>query len=188
MKKLFLIALIGFVNLAMNAQDDNATAQINFYFQIPAISILDLQRTGTDDPISFSLEAPTEAGESFIFPDPNTDQWLNYTVMRESTTTKKKISVKLSSAMPPGLRLKIEAIAASSNGIGTMGTGIPGIFVSLVDQVLINDIGTSATGDGVDNGHNLKYTLQPSTDAEAYAMLTADNYGTKTITYTMSDD
>lgn len=188
MKKLFLIALIGFVNLAMNAQDDNATTQVNFNFQIPAISILDIQKTGTDDPISFPLEAPTEAGESFIFPDPNTDQWLNYTVMRELTTTKKKITVKLSAAMPPGLRLKIDAIAASSDGIGTTGTVIPGIFVSLVDQVLINDIGTSATGDGVDNGHNIKYTLLPSSDPEAYSMMTADNWGTKTVTYTMSDD
>lgn len=188
MKKLFLIALIGFVNLAMNAQGDNTTALVNFNFDIPAISILDIQTTGgTGNPISFPLEAPTEAGMSFLFPAPNSDQWLNYTVMRETTATTKKISVKTSSAMPPGLRLKIDAIA-SINHTGTVGSFAPGLFVSLEDQVLITGIGTSATGDGVDFGHQIMYTLQPSTDQEAYSMLSATNYGNKTITYTMSDE
>ena len=118
MRKLFLVAIIGFVNLAMNAQTpDTKDAQTNMLFTIPNVSLLDIETTGTTSDIQFEMIAPTEAGDPSIFPDANTDHWLNYSFIPGRSQTpqeiKAKIDVKFSddSSIPLGTIIQLSAVS-----------------------------------------------------------------------------
>ncbi|MDZ7846718.1 MAG: hypothetical protein U5L96_08080 [Owenweeksia sp.] len=96
--------------------------------------------------------------------------------------------VLTSGPLPAGVSLQVKADPYAGNGDGTMGTPNAGVNLTNSPQPIVTGIGSCFTGDGVNNGHNLTYTLNLSSNSGAYATLDADNSNTIQVTYTITDN
>lgn len=85
-------------------------------------------------------------------------QWLNYTVLIESAEPSVSISVSVASgSVPEGMELYVEASRYKGFSRGRMGSPIGRIRLSNMPRVLIENIGTSYTGSGRNEGHQLTF-------------------------------
>ena len=178
-----------FITSAVQAQDsydDLHDMQLN----VPSVAIVDLEAAaGTT--IYLGPSAPVEAGQPLDFSaQVNTGLWLNYSSIKStSQNPTRDIEVAITSGpLPTGVQLSVTASPYSGSGDGTMGVPTGPVNLSNAPQPLINGIGSCYTGDGVNNGHNLIYTLNLSGGPGAYATLDADASNTIQITYTISDN
>jgi hypothetical protein len=198
LQKLFFAAVIVLSANAALAQDGKiASHSVNI--SIPEIALLDLEDgTSAQDgsqqtvgQITLVGEMPVEAGDKMTFGDlaTNNDIWMNYSSI-VSGTSSRNVSVKISSgAVPTGLKLTVEAGAATT-GAGTWG-GVTGAL-TLVDenqaaQDIVETIGSVYTESGKDKGHNLTYKLNLADDTTTYGSLRFDTTTALVITYTLSD-
>jgi hypothetical protein len=158
-KKILVAALLGVVSVSANAQDDNTDAH-NIVVSIPEVALLDLEASaGTS--IELGPDAPLEAGEMVSFPSQDNSIWLNYSSIVGSTTEpSRNVTVQISSgSVPAGTFIEVEAAADAGNGDGTMGAPSSALTLSTAPQNILTAIGSAYTGDGVNNGHNLSYSL-----------------------------
>ena len=192
MKKLLLSLTLGLLVFGVsNAQDTNE-AQHGVSITIPEVFILDIEGSGaevtTATVLDLTPDVPTdlEAGEIANFTKTDASLTLNYTSIVASGQTR-NVTVSLDSDMPAGVTLKVKAGAIMGSGSkGTTGTPNAGVTLGATATNLITGIGTSYTGDGNANGHNLTYTL--STDASNFQNLEATTSAiTRTVTYTITD-
>ena len=87
-------------------------------------------------------------------------QWLNYTVLVGASDPRVSISVNIASgSVPEGLKLFVEAgnYKGFSRGKGKVGNPVKKVRLSHQPMVLINNIGTSYTGSGRNEGHQLTF-------------------------------
>lgn len=190
MKRLnFLLSLgIAFFafNIAANAQDSN-TDNHTIGITIPGLAIVDIEPAASKN-ITMAFTAPTEAGQPLIVPLANNTLWLNYSAIKTATNLNYKVGVKLT-ALINGVDIKVQAGAPGGSGDGELGTAAGELTLTTADQNIITAIGSSYTGNGANNGHNLTYNL-------AYgSILGAANYAdlvgavtaqTATVTYTIT--
>jgi hypothetical protein len=131
---------------------------------------------------SLTVVVPSEAGTVIEAVSSNTS-WINYTSIIETGSTN-KVSVILSgTAVPAGTTLKVVAAAHAGTGDGTYGTPTTAVTLNQTAQDLITTIGSSYTGSGNTNGHQLTYTW--SVDADAYATVVTAAAADITATYTI---
>lgn len=185
MKRKFIYLAIASMAICTGAyaQADGPTASHTIGVTIPPLAIIDIESAVSPN-LTFTFTSPTEAGNPITAPQSDNSLWLNYSAINAASTSK-KISVKLS-ALIPGIDIKLLAAAASgSSGGGTLGTPVAEFTLSATDQPLINSIGSSYTGDGASNGHQLTYKIS-STQAN-YQNYVAASVGSATVTYTISD-
>ena len=155
---------------------------------IPEVALLDLEATnGTN--VALNPSVPTEAGLALSFPVTDASIWLNYSsIVGSNTETTRNVTAQITSGVvPAGTSLKIAVATYSGNGDGLMGTPTPPIALSNEAQNVITGIGSSYTGNGVNKGHNLQYTLDLLPSAGAYGLLDFDFNETLVITYTLTD-
>lgn len=186
--KLSLLLFFVSVFLCCGAQDAlNDSHKI--VIGVPSVAIVDLE-SNYGSTITLAAVAPQEAGHSLKFNHlSNSGIWLNYSSIKStSKNPTRDISVAVSNGpLPAGVNLQVVASAYSGNGDGTMGIPAGAVNLSTTPQVLVTDIGSCYTGDGVYNGHNLTYTLSLGTRANSYSALDADESKSISITYTISD-
>lgn len=88
-------------------------------------------------------------------------QWLNYTILIESADPTASISVSIASgSIPEGMELYVEASRYKGFSRGRMGSPTGRILLSNMSRVLIENIGTSYTGSGRNEGHQLTFFFQ----------------------------
>ena len=129
--------------------------------------------------VNLTFAAPTIAGNPLLAVTDNS-RWLNYNIT--GTTTTHSISARLETALPDGLQLQIvagvyqgtwggSALKPNQRGAKYYDStplqdtpGIPATVVtlSLIDQVIVSNIGTFDTGTGAYLGHQLTYTMRIS--------------------------
>lgn len=88
-------------------------------------------------------------------------RWLNYTILMKDQEPHYSITAQLMAGeVPKGTVIRLRA--GSYFGPGEGKTGIPTgeIIVSETPQVIIDQIGTSHTGNGLNVGHQLFYTIE----------------------------
>ena len=141
---------------------------------------MDIEPTASKN-LTLSLVAPTEAGTTFADVT-NSTLWLNYTTIK-TATTQYKVSVSMSPVVS-GFDLKVVA-GAASGAFGTAGSPQSLVTLSGTAQTLINAIGSCYTGDGSNKGHNLTYTLSPSS-TNFGNMVGGGTATSTTITYTIA--
>lgn len=187
MKKFALtlgLALVGTMAFAQDDQDDSH--QISF--AIPATSILDIEGPGGNNGINFTPEAITEAGNAFDFNLSNSTLWLNYSNIKASAETTRKVTVGMTNDLPTGMTLTVAAGTDAGNGNGVKGTPNASA-ITLANgssSTIITGIGSAYTGNGINNGHQLTYNL--SFDDAEFQTLSADLNESVTITYTIADE
>ena len=167
---------------------DSNIDEHNALITIPEVALIDLEATnGTT--VSLNPTAPTDAGLALSFPVTNASIWLNYSsIIGSSTEASRNVTAQITSGtVPAGTSLKIAVATDSGNGDGLMGTPSAPIPLTNVAQNIITGIGSSYTGNGVNKGHNLQYTLDLLPSAGAYGLLDFDFNETLVITYTLTD-
>jgi hypothetical protein len=187
LSKLFFAALIVFASTTTFAQDSE-TDMHNLTITIPEVALLDLEAPSNNTDVSLIGTASSEAGEAVEFNATNSTIWLNYSSIIGGSN-KRNITAKITSGnVPAGLSLKVQAGAANTSfGNGDFGTpAAAALVLNDSDTEIISNVGSVYTGDGVNKGHNLTYSLVQS---GSYEDLRHNGAGeTLVITYTLSDD
>ncbi|MBN1821848.1 MAG: hypothetical protein JXR31_14735 [Prolixibacteraceae bacterium] len=166
----------------------NKSESHNISIEIPEVALLDLE-TNSSSSISLSPVSPNEAGNSLDFSNAfNSQIWVNYSSIVGSSIPDRKVSAFVEGAIPDGVKLSVSASSYSGNGGGKLGTPVGKVFLSEQIQDVITNIGSCYTGDGVNNGHLLTYSLELENEESGYASLNFDNSTTISITYTLSDN
>lgn len=105
--------------------------------------------------ISIDLSAIATAGMHTEMVADNT-QWINYSLEVNPAEPFASISVEIASGnIPNGIELYIQAGYYTGSGRGKTGRPTGKIRIDHMPKVLINDIGTSFTGHGRHQGHQL---------------------------------
>ena len=184
----FIFIIFSQIIKAQDTNQDTHTVTIGFP-QVVTLSLL--SDTGTA--IVLKGDAPSEAGNSVIFNDTNSDIWINYScsIIGTSVEPTKSIAAQITQGMVPlGLRLSVIASKDASQGGGTLGVpeSTPVVLNHLKANTVIDGIGVSYTGSGTTKGHNLTYTLSLDPTLGSYALLDFNQSGSLTVTYTLSDN
>ena len=189
MKKLSLsIAAILFFLGVSFGQDTNNDSH-NIAFNINAFAILDIESAaGGNTTIDLTPTAPTEAGLGIDYSGAqNSDLWLNYSSIVSAGKTRSITAQMTTANLPGGVTLNVETGTATSSAkkgnVGS-GTSVQSFDPSGTAMTVVSGIGSCITGDGANNGCNLKYTV--SFDDSQYGSLEEGSYNA-TITYTISD-
>lgn len=190
LKKLFFAAVIVLSANVSFAQDTKIASHL-VTITVPQIALLDLEvASGTTD-VTLAGTAPSEAGLPMTFGTAATNAtiWMNYSSIVKGSLLR-NVSVAITNGtVPSGLKLTVEASAASSDGKGTLGTASSELTITNVGQSIVTGIGSSYTGNLATKGRSLTYKLNYATDeATDYAALRfVDLAAPLTITYTLTD-
>jgi hypothetical protein len=173
------------IGFAQDGADDTHTVTIT----VPTVALVDIEPAASKN-LTILFVAPTEAGEALTDPDDDTTLWLNYSSIKSGAATTNTVSVKLD-ALLPGVDINVTAGADAGGGDGDVGTPAgAALTLTTADQVIVSAIGSSYTGDGATNGHNLTYSVDGATTGgtAAYADLVAAAGSAVTVTYTISNN
>ncbi len=190
MKNVFstLAAILIFSGMAL-AQDNNdaSTDNHNVAIKINPVAILDIETEGSD--VEFIPTAPTEAGLGFDFSATNNSLWLNFTSTVSKNDKAREIQVSYSGTLPAGVTLKVATTTnATGNGKGNRGSstyvGTP-LTLTDKDQDFITGIKTAFTGDGINNGYQLTYSM--GMEENDYETLLSGDYNV-VVTYTITGE
>ena len=197
MRKLWMVAAATSFAFAMNAQDSGIETQA-IGVVIDAHALVDV--VNDEVVFDFSADDPAEAGSPFVLgSNMNQSTHLNYSLMLSNGgLADGTISVRIND-MNEGMYMSLLADGTGPASLdpaayGTLGNvtanfdataGGPSVKLTSNDQVLIENIGSSYTGNGAGNGYQLFYTAH----IDNYALLDADNGAQDmgTITYTIAE-
>lgn len=133
--------------------------RVNISVSIPEIAMIDLAPSTST--IELSLRPPRQAGDPIDMSQTNNDsKWMNYTSSIAPKGPKKNISAQiLSGSLPRGLHLSLRAGKYSGSGKGKQGNPRKDIILSNLPQVIVKNIGGAYSGKGVQQGHQLFFSL-----------------------------
>jgi len=197
MKKLWMVAAATSVLVNLSAQDGSTETQ-SVGVIIDAHALVDVVDNGLV--FDLSTNTPTEAGEGMSFSaNSKLSTFLNYSLMLSNGgLADGSISVKASN-IKPGVKLLLQADGSAASSLNSATNGDLGTVVATFDkqqgaspvestasdQTLIENIGSSYTGDGTGKGYELTYFVA----LDDYSLLDADdgNQDVATVTYTIAE-
>jgi hypothetical protein len=171
------VLIIIFVNLAISTF---AQTSANIAITVPSYALLDIALNNTA--FNLNLVAPTEAGNIATINPTNSAKWINFTSAVGVGITR-KITAQISGTLPTGLNLKLLVSPYAGAGGGTLGTSSGTLNLNGTAQIIINNIGGAFTGDGINNGYKLNYTLE----ILDFGLLKSQS-STFSIIYTLADN
>lgn len=197
MKKIWIVAAATSLAFSVSAQDSGVETQA-IGVVIDAHALVDV--VADEIVFDFSADDPAEAGSPFVLgANKNQTTHLNYSLMLSNGgVADGTISVRIND-MNEGMHMTLladgtPAASLDQAAYGTLGTvasnfdatqGANPVILTATDQVLIENIGSSYTGNGSGNGYLLQYTAH----INDYSQLDADNGSQDmgTITYTIAE-
>jgi hypothetical protein len=197
MKKIWIVAAATSLAFSVSAQDSGVETQA-IGVVIDAHALVDV--VADEIVFDFSADDPAEAGSPFVLgTNKNQTTHLNYSLMLSNGgVADGTISVRIND-MNEGMHMTLladgtPAASLDQAAYGTLGTvasnfdatqGANPVILTATDQVLIENIGSSYTGNGSGNGYLLQYTAH----INDYSQLDADNGSQDmgTITYTIAE-
>jgi hypothetical protein len=187
MKKYLMANLIGLflLSFSFRAECQWSESSIPVRLTLPEIALVDIEPS-FDNSVRFDLSPVTESGASpQIIKTEESQLWLNYTSSSRVQGNQRKIIVQvINSGFPEGFSLSLKASEYSGNGKGKTGSPSESILLSDKPRNLISGIGNCYTGDGIQNGHLLNFTLKITNYT---AISNAAEFGL-TILYTITDN
>jgi len=188
MKKVhFFICLAFFILLFYaKAYSQMEEAEANVYFTLPQIALVDVE-PGLDNSIIFRVNTSAESGESpFLELPVNDELWINYSSSLATTQNSRSIVAEISQGdIPDGIQFYLEASTYSGTG-GSGQVGQPSGRIELNSQPrpIISNIGNCYTGDGINNGHRLSFSIDVSDYSRVYSV----DESSFVVLYTISDN
>lgn len=178
MKRLIFI-ICGFCAISSFGQGQGS---VNATFNLFQVAMLDLEPNNST--VTLNLSSAIEAGEKAAVVMTNNEKWINFSSAVTSSAAPRSISVKIEDGqVPAGIYLKL--ITSSYMGIGQGMLGSPSgvLTLSSTPQTIISNIRGAYTGDGINNGYKLIYSLE----IYDYKLLDFNQTATLSITLTLSD-
>lgn len=177
-----IVILLFFSNVVFGQLEEG---EINVFFSVPEIALIDIEPS-IDNSVHFSIVPSAETGESPLIEN-HTSQtlWLNYSSATTTPENTRSIMAEISQGtIPEGIILYLEASVYSGTGDGA--TGYPSGKVSINNhaQQIIAGIGSCYTGDGINNGHSITYSI----DISDYSKIHSIEHSDFTILYTITDN
>jgi hypothetical protein len=187
MKKLSLLCTVfSFLGASTVFAQDTDEQSHNVSITFPEIALMDIESTNNSN-VSFQLNASgVEAGQEYVIDEENQDLWINYTSVVADNSSDRSITV-VAASVPSieGLTLRVVAGPHIGSGGGELGTPTSVVTPSTNPVEIITNIGSSYTGNGNSNGHNLTYYLDYSGDFENLNV--SDAGSTISLTYTITE-
>ena len=174
MKNIFIII---FIMLTFSAFSQTS---INVAITVPNIALLDIAPDNTA--FNLNLLAPSESGNPITINPANSTKWLNFSSAVAVGITR-RIMAQVSGTLPVGLNLKLVVSSYAGAGAGVLGISSGTLILSGTPQAVVNNIGGAFTGNGINNGYNLSYSLE----VLDYSLLRSQT-STFSIIYTLSDN
>lgn len=157
------------------------TGSANTSVTLSEVAMMDIEPNNSA--ISLTLNSPSEAGLPVTNGVNANSKWINYS-SAVSVGETRTISAQISTgSVPAGTIIQLTA-SGISTGAGTRGSSAGTINLSSSPQVIINGIGGSYTGTGVNNGHSLTYNLV----IQNYSQLDNASTNVLSILFTISDN
>lgn len=183
MEKIILSILFSIFLGTLTAQN---TVSHTVTISVPKIAILDIESSGSDD-IEFIIDKPDEAGHTIDFSDiHHTGLWLNYSSVKSSGQPDRTILATLSGALPEGFHLYLEASDFNGSGKGKLGSSTGRKELTNQPVGIIDNIGSCYTGNGLNNGHALTYSLE--FDDDNFGQIAQGNFNNISVTYTFLEN
>ncbi len=187
----FCSAILFFLNLVINnplcanGQYQKATHKINV--SIPEVALLKLIDEEPDRS-HFNVFPPGEAGDPIQLSKFQSGKgiWINYTSIINDINHRRKVVAMVQDEIPSGLRLLVEASEASGTGRGMLGRTAGPVVLSGEPTEVISDIGSCFTGQGIENGHHLTYSIETDETDGTCAILAQQEIVVNVI-YTLTD-
>lgn len=155
---------------------------INANFNLNEIAILDIEPNNST--VTLNLDSPLNSGEKVRVVTANNNKWINFSSAISNNSSKRNLSIKIEDGeVPTGVHLKLNTSNYSGIGNGELGLANSNITLNKTSQVIISNIGGAYTGNGVNNGYKLTYSLE----IYDYKLLDMDNSETLTISLTLTD-
>ncbi len=188
-KTIVRLKLLAFVSIflisgALMAQGDTRTDQHDVSVVIPNVALLDLETAGVKN-ISADFTHNGEAGAPLLPPAINSSLWLNYSSILTAAVTSRSVTVSISAGSTPGVNVIVAAAAATSDGVGTLGTIGSPVTLTGTTAPLITSIGSAYTLTGTGKGHQLTYSF--GTNTTNFASIVSGT-ATVTVVYTLVDN
>jgi len=187
-KHIVLVVLM-LVTPLVKAQTDNEASHSLKIF-IPEVALLSIQSSSSTN-IVFKAKAEPVVGKAVLFNETNNSIWINYSsIIGSKSEPFRVVTVQISNGeVLKGLNLYAKASKDADKGDGKVGNPVGEKKVLTHNPVvLINYIGSSYTGVGVNRGHNIEYSLEVTNEKDLYSKLNSNNIEPLTITYTLSDN
>ncbi|MEZ5103562.1 MAG: hypothetical protein R2757_22500 [Draconibacterium sp.] len=187
MKKehIFLACLFTFLVLYTNrAFSQLDEAQLNINFSLPEIALIDIEPNFNNN-VYFTISSGVESGNSPVFQQVSTNIWINYSSSLSSLQHSRSVVAELSQAdLLDGITLYLEASNYSGSGGGQHGQSAGKIALSSQPKSIITNIGNCFTGDGINNGHSLSFSI----DISDYAKVVSVENANLLVLYTITDN
>lgn len=153
---------------------------VNATFNLSQVAMLDLEPSNST--VTLNLSSAIEAGEKTEVVMTNNDKWINFSSAVDGNS--RGISVKIDGQVPAGIYLKLST--SSYMGIGKGVLGFPSGILTLNSspQTIISGIKGAYTGNGINNGYKLTYSLE----IYDYALLDFNQTATLSIALTLYDE
>jgi hypothetical protein len=175
-----LILLFSFSNIF-----GQTVANRTVSFTLPEVVLLDIEPGGSSS-ISLTLTVNPESGLPVsVTSATNSTLWINYSSCIPVGGNNRTITANVSSGtIPSGINIVLSAAAYSGIGEGTFGTSSGSINLSGTPQVIVSGIGGCYTGDGINNGHLLNYSVNVS----SFQNLQHNQSTTLQVAFTLTDN
>jgi len=181
MKQLIFI-ICGFYAISNYAQD---TGSVNATFNLSQVAMLDLEPDNL--PISLNIAAPNEAGKQVTIGIPNNTKWINFSsAVLDGRTRSVSIQMEVGQKAPPGINLNVTTSTYMGINMGNIGAlGLPKGIITIDSSptIIIDEIMGAFTGNGINNGYKLTYSLE----IYDYKLLDFNQSASLSITLTISD-
>jgi len=178
-----IIILLWVIPGYINGQSEEESCSLAF--SLPEIALIDIEPAGISN-ISLTLTTNPESGLPVTASGAvNDDLWINYTSSLATGSNNRSVTVQISSgAIPSGVAVTLQPSAFSGSGSGITGTPVGPVSLSSTSQTLISGIGRCFTGNGMNNGHRLNYSLEITN----YNSLRFNESSTIQIAFTLTDN
>lgn len=158
--------------------------RLSVYFSLPEVALIDIE-PGTNNDVQFRINSGMQSGESPTFEQSSADLWINYSSsLARSYNTRSIVAEVSQGALPEGIILYLEATNYSGNGGGHHGRSAGKIALTNRPKPIITDIGNCFTGDGVNNGHLLSFSIEISD----YSKVVSVENSNMLVLYTITDN
>lgn len=179
MRQLILI-ICGLCTISSFGQND--TGYIIASFNLQEVAMIDLKPDNLT--VSLNLSSALEAGEKAIIVEANNNKWINFSsAVIEGNSRSISIQMDLGQKAPPGINLKLNTVKYKGSGNGELGSATSDVILDDQPQTIVSGIKGAYTGDGIETGYKLTYSLY----IYDYALLDFNQTANLNITLTLSD-
>ena len=126
-----------------------------------------------------------ESGELPVLQQSSDNLWINYSSSLASGQNSRSIVAEISQgALPEGITLYLKASNYSGTGGGNYGHSAGKVSLSSQPKPIITNIGNCFTGDGINNGHLLAFSIEISD----YTKIVSVENSSIVVLYTITDN